>query len=179
MWGLWWTKRHWGRFSPSTSVSPANHSTDFSIIIIIQGWHKRPLSGRSAEWTLIPPPTMQIKKKGGKGWKYEREVSRLISMGFSFSIAMKLKGLWTPHKIQTTSIFTAHFSYNHFSIIFPSTPRSPSYPFSVNFPNKMLYSCSLYMLHPHLSYFLFQSPSSPNYVICWPELLTVSLNIYK
>jgi hypothetical protein len=25
MWGLWWTKRHWGRFSPSTSVSPANH----------------------------------------------------------------------------------------------------------------------------------------------------------
>jgi hypothetical protein len=29
-----WTKRHWGRFSPSTSVSPANHSTDFSIIII-------------------------------------------------------------------------------------------------------------------------------------------------
>jgi hypothetical protein len=25
MWGLWWTKRHWDRFSPSTSVSPANH----------------------------------------------------------------------------------------------------------------------------------------------------------
>jgi hypothetical protein len=23
----------------------------------------RPLSGRSVEWTLIPPPTMQIKKK--------------------------------------------------------------------------------------------------------------------
>jgi hypothetical protein len=34
MWGLWWTKRHWSRFSPSTLVSPANHSTDFSIIII-------------------------------------------------------------------------------------------------------------------------------------------------
>jgi hypothetical protein len=35
MWGLWWTKQHWGRFSPSTSVSPANHhSTNFSIIII-------------------------------------------------------------------------------------------------------------------------------------------------
>jgi hypothetical protein len=42
MWGLWWTKRHWGRFSPSTSVSPANHSTDFSIIIITWGWHSRP-----------------------------------------------------------------------------------------------------------------------------------------
>jgi hypothetical protein len=33
---LWWTKWHWGRFSPSTSVSPANpQSTNCSIIIII------------------------------------------------------------------------------------------------------------------------------------------------
>jgi hypothetical protein len=53
MWGLWWTKRHWGRFSPSTSVSPANHSTDFFIIIITRGWHNRPISGRSAEWTQL------------------------------------------------------------------------------------------------------------------------------
>jgi hypothetical protein len=37
MWGLWWTKRHWGMFSLSTSVSPANISTDFSIIIITRG----------------------------------------------------------------------------------------------------------------------------------------------
>jgi hypothetical protein len=44
-------------------VSPANHSTDFSIIIITRGWHNRPLSGRSVEWILIPPPTIQIKKK--------------------------------------------------------------------------------------------------------------------
>jgi hypothetical protein len=43
MWGLWWTKRHWVRFSPSTSVSPANHSTNFSIIIITRGWQNRPL----------------------------------------------------------------------------------------------------------------------------------------
>jgi hypothetical protein len=60
MWGLWWTKQHWGRFSPSTSVSPANHSTDFSIIIIIiiitRGWHNRPSGGRSAEWTLDSIP---------------------------------------------------------------------------------------------------------------------------
>jgi hypothetical protein len=62
MWGLWWTKRHWGRCSPSTSVSPANHSTVFSIIIITQGWHNRPLSGRSVEWTLIPPPLCKLKK---------------------------------------------------------------------------------------------------------------------
>jgi hypothetical protein len=50
-------------FSPSTSVSFANHSTDFSIIIITRGWHNRPICGRSVEWTLIPPPHYAIKKK--------------------------------------------------------------------------------------------------------------------
>jgi hypothetical protein len=31
---LWWTKRHWSMLCPSTSVSPAKHSTDcFSLII--------------------------------------------------------------------------------------------------------------------------------------------------
>jgi hypothetical protein len=64
MWVLWWTKRHWGRFSPSTSVSSANHSTNFSIIIITRGWHNRPVGGCSAEWTqLDSPPTIPIKKK--------------------------------------------------------------------------------------------------------------------
>jgi hypothetical protein len=33
MWDLWWTKWHWGRFSPSTSVCPANfYSTDCSTL---------------------------------------------------------------------------------------------------------------------------------------------------
>jgi hypothetical protein len=53
MWGLWWTKRHWGKFSPSISVSLANHSTNFSIIIITRGWHNRPIGDRSAEWTQL------------------------------------------------------------------------------------------------------------------------------
>jgi hypothetical protein len=54
MWSLWRTKRHWGRVPPSTSVSPANHhSTNFSIIIIIRGWHNMPICGRSAEWTQL------------------------------------------------------------------------------------------------------------------------------
>jgi hypothetical protein len=49
MWGLWWTEQHWGGFSPSTSVSPANHhSTNFSIIIITRGWQCP-----SAEWTQL------------------------------------------------------------------------------------------------------------------------------
>jgi hypothetical protein len=58
--GLWWTKWHCSRFSPSTSVSPANHSTNLSIIIITRGWHNRPISSRSAEWTQTPPSTMVL-----------------------------------------------------------------------------------------------------------------------
>jgi hypothetical protein len=52
-WNLWWTKWR-GRFSPSTSVSPAKlHSTKFSIIIITRGRYNRPISGRRAEWTQL------------------------------------------------------------------------------------------------------------------------------
>jgi hypothetical protein len=67
MWGLWWTKRHWGWFSPSTSTSPANHhSSNFYNIIITRGWHNRPICGRSAEWTqLDSTPTITIKKING------------------------------------------------------------------------------------------------------------------
>jgi hypothetical protein len=46
--------RHWCRFSPSTSVSTANHhSANFSIIIITRDSHNRPIGGRSAEWTQL------------------------------------------------------------------------------------------------------------------------------
>jgi hypothetical protein len=53
-----------GQVFSSTSVSPASHSTNFSIIIITRGWHNRPLvaavpSGHN--WT--PPSTILIKKK--------------------------------------------------------------------------------------------------------------------
>jgi hypothetical protein len=51
----------WGRFSSSISVSPANHSTNFSIIIITRGCHNRPIDGCSAEWTqLDSSPTIPI-----------------------------------------------------------------------------------------------------------------------
>jgi hypothetical protein len=34
IWDLWWKKLHWGRCSPSTTVSPANsHYTNSSIFI--------------------------------------------------------------------------------------------------------------------------------------------------
>jgi hypothetical protein len=61
MWDLWWTKWRWGRFSPSTSVSPANlYSTNFSTINIAYhlGLDNRPVIGRST-----PSPTPLIKKK--------------------------------------------------------------------------------------------------------------------
>jgi hypothetical protein len=51
-WDLWWTKWHWGRFSPSTSVSPANfHSTDCSTFIIIRGWYSWSVGGRRTKLT--------------------------------------------------------------------------------------------------------------------------------
>jgi hypothetical protein len=47
-----------GRFSPSTSVFPANHhSPNFSIIIITRGWHNRPIGGHGAEWTQFDSTT--------------------------------------------------------------------------------------------------------------------------
>jgi hypothetical protein len=40
-----WTKWHWGRFPPSTSVSPANPDyTNAPYSSIIQGWYNRPIS---------------------------------------------------------------------------------------------------------------------------------------
>jgi hypothetical protein len=35
MWDLWWTKWHWGSFSPSNMVFFATHFTDCSTLIII------------------------------------------------------------------------------------------------------------------------------------------------
>jgi hypothetical protein len=68
MWGLWWTKRQWGRFSSSTSVSPTNHySTNFSIIIITRYWHNRPLVAAvpsGPNWT--PLHIIPIKKSSSE-----------------------------------------------------------------------------------------------------------------
>jgi hypothetical protein len=61
-WDLWWTKWCRGRFSLSNSVSPAIHSTKFSILTITQGRYNRPVSGRLAEWTQfgLHPPLCKI-----------------------------------------------------------------------------------------------------------------------
>jgi hypothetical protein len=71
MWCLWFTKWQWDRFSPSTSISPANsHSTKcFTFIIIYpaRGWHNRPVGGRRTKWTqthLTPRNETKTKLRG-------------------------------------------------------------------------------------------------------------------
>jgi hypothetical protein len=62
------TKWHWGRFSPSTSVSPANpHSTNYSIIIDHPGLYNRPtLADVPSGFSLTPPRETKKKLKNLK-----------------------------------------------------------------------------------------------------------------
>jgi hypothetical protein len=59
VWDLWWTKRHRGRFSASTSFppAPAPHSSS----IIIRGCFSRPSSGRRTKWTRPHPTSKKTK----------------------------------------------------------------------------------------------------------------------
>jgi hypothetical protein len=84
MWDLWWTKWHWSRFSPSTSVSPVSHSTKFSVLIFTRGRYNRPTGGRHAEWTQLDSALHYSNKK-----KLETPQSDLTTFGvaaFSFMI---------------------------------------------------------------------------------------------
>jgi hypothetical protein len=59
---LWWTKWRWGRFSPSTSVSPVNlHSTNCSTIILIYhlDLYNRP-EVAAVSRDLVPPHQKKI-----------------------------------------------------------------------------------------------------------------------
>jgi hypothetical protein len=53
MWGFVVDNAALGQVFSEYFGSPANHSTNFSIIVITRGWHNRPVSGRSAEWTKL------------------------------------------------------------------------------------------------------------------------------
>jgi hypothetical protein len=65
MWGLWWTKGHWGRLSPSTPISPAiSHSTNCStLILIIWGWYNRPVIADVPSGLSLTSPLKKLKKK--------------------------------------------------------------------------------------------------------------------
>jgi hypothetical protein len=64
MWELWWTKWHWGRFSPSTSVFLPIRIPPIapqSSISIIWGWYNRANSGRSTKGAQSHPMRKIIK----------------------------------------------------------------------------------------------------------------------
>jgi hypothetical protein len=67
MWDLWWTKLHWRMISPSTSVSPANHFTDCSTLIIIHhprvGTVGQTVADVPSGLSLSPPQETKKKKK--------------------------------------------------------------------------------------------------------------------
>jgi hypothetical protein len=64
MWDLWWTQCYWGRFSPSTSVSPAtHHSAKFSILIITWvGAVGQLVAALTSAPSWTPPPLFGLNK---------------------------------------------------------------------------------------------------------------------
>jgi hypothetical protein len=82
MWSLWWTKRHWDRFSPRTSVSPTNHSTNFSIIIITRGWHIGLLVAAVPSGPNCTPPFELIKQP------QRRAIAQAVSRRFPTAVAL-------------------------------------------------------------------------------------------
>jgi hypothetical protein len=63
MWDLWWKERYWGRLYSRTSISPANHSTDCSTLIIIREWYNRPvLASEIVDSVPLHPPPPKKRK---------------------------------------------------------------------------------------------------------------------
>jgi hypothetical protein len=93
MWDLRWTKRRWGSFSPSTSVSPTNfYSTKFSILTITRGRYSRPEvadvpSGPSMDST---PRYANLKKKLAL-WSSDSLETLIV-----VNLPRKLPISWTP-----------------------------------------------------------------------------------
>jgi hypothetical protein len=63
MWDLWLTKWHWGRFSPSISVSPANlNSTNYSTITIWSSYNRPVVASVPSGLSLHPAKNNNNKK---------------------------------------------------------------------------------------------------------------------
>jgi hypothetical protein len=67
--------------------SPATHFTNFSIIIITRGWHNRPISGRSAEWTQLDFTLHYTNLK--KRMKWPGHVTRMGIMRNSYAVLVE------------------------------------------------------------------------------------------
>jgi hypothetical protein len=78
MWDLWWTKWHWGRFSLSTSISPANPQSTNCSIIIIRGWYNRPTVADVPSGLSLTPPR-ETKKNACN--VFLRKLERKIILG--------------------------------------------------------------------------------------------------
>jgi hypothetical protein len=105
MWDLWWTKWHWGRFSQSTSVSPANsYSTDCSTLIIYHPEQVRSCgicggqSGTGAGFLavlrfplpILIPPSAPHSSSIIRGW-YNRPIVADVPSGHSLTPPQETK----------------------------------------------------------------------------------------
>jgi hypothetical protein len=67
MWDLLWSERNWDRFSPSTSVFLAKHSTDCSTLINIHHHHPGTSTiGHLVASLLVNTVPLQLKKISGR-----------------------------------------------------------------------------------------------------------------
>jgi hypothetical protein len=109
MWGLWWTKRHWGRFSPSTSVSPAinppiSPSLDSSGAGTISLWVAAVPSGPN--WTP-PPPTRPIKNNNSVGIETRLQCGQR-NQGSLLELGIPAAEFKTRHQIGNVRLFPIH-----------------------------------------------------------------------
>jgi hypothetical protein len=104
MWDLWCTKWRWGRFSPSTSVSPANlYPTKFSILTITRDRYNRPVNGRPAVWTKfgLHLSPCELKKLATSYGLEDSGVGVQIPLGSRIFFSPRRPGrLWGPPNLQ-------------------------------------------------------------------------------
>jgi hypothetical protein len=85
MWGLWWTKWHWGRFCASISVSFANHFTDCSTLIIIHhlgdGTIGQIVADLPSGLSLTPPQETKEKEH----WNFNRESNIMVTASYWYN----------------------------------------------------------------------------------------------
>jgi hypothetical protein len=72
MWGFWWTKWHWGRFSPNAPVSPANESTDWFAPIMVHTDHY-PSSGTGIIGEIVADVP------GGSNLTLPKEIKKILA----------------------------------------------------------------------------------------------------
>jgi hypothetical protein len=98
MWDLWWTNSNGGRFSPSLSISPANHSTDSSTLIIIH--HPGLL-----QWDSSGPSNIGLGSIAPPKWKIGQRKTKKKKVGHTEAMIspVKCRDLYLHRRYQTGS----------------------------------------------------------------------------